>query len=79
MGGRKERVEEYGEVRWRRALNGHAQEDFGTESAGQNIWEVRRIEECAGRKRKYRNLEQDTIKKTIVGSEIGMRAKAHEG
>ena len=38
------------EVRWRKDLSGRAQEDFGRESAGQNIWKVRKIEGSAGEK-----------------------------
>ena len=45
--------------------SGHAQQDFGRGSAGQNG--------------KYGNVERDTCKRTIVGGEIGKRAKAHKG
>ena len=46
--------------------SGHAQQDFGRGSAGEKgstgMW----------------NHERDTNKTTIVGGEIGMRAKAHK-
>ena len=59
--------------RWRSKLNRILEEKVRDKTESTGNW--RKL----GRKSKYGNVERDTSKATIVGEEIGRRAKAHKG